>query len=299
MNSSKSTLPTYGGQALIEGVMMRGSKFVAAAMRSPDGQIKVISEPLGKIYQNKIKKVPFLRGLLLLWDSLGLGIRFLTESANIQTGEHEKVEGPALYLTLIISFSIGIGLFFIAPAALGQWSESLIGWTAWWSNLFEGIIRLILVVTYIYLIGLLPDIRRVFAYHGAEHKTINAFESGTELTVENVAQFSLEHPRCGTSFLLTLILLSVIVFAFLGPLPILWRLITRVLFIPILAGIAYEYIRWTANHLSSQFVKTLIIPNLALQRLTTHQPDNSMIEVAITAFSTMYALEHKDLSTEQ
>lgn len=152
--------------------------------------------------------------------------------------------------------------------------------------------RLILLVGYIWVIGFMPDIRRVFAYHGAEHKTINAYEAGAELTPESVSKFSVEHPRCGTSFLLTLVLLSVVIFSAFGPLSLAVRLITRVLFIPILAGIAYEYIRWTATHLDSSFVKTLIRPNMALQHLTTREPSLDILEVSIAAFNAMMKAEN-------
>jgi uncharacterized protein YqhQ len=291
-------LPMYGGQAVIEGVMMRGSQSVAIAMRAPNEEIVIHSEPLGGIYKSKIIKIPFLRGLVALWDALGLGIRALTISANIQTGEDEKLEGPALYLTLAISLTFGIGLFFLLPAAVGQLSERVLGISSWWSNLLEGLLRLSLLVGYIWIIGKSSEISRVFAYHGSEHKTINAFEAGADLTPETVTHFSLEHPRCGTAFLLSLVLLSVLVFSLLGPLPMFWRLASRILLIPVLAGIAYEYIRWTANHLDSKVVRTMIKPNLALQHLTTREPTLQMLEVSIAAFNTMRSGESQELSGE-
>ncbi len=288
----------YGGQAVIEGVMMRGSQSVAIAMRAPNEEIVIHSEALSGIYKSKIIKIPFLRGLVALWDALGLGIRALTISANIQTGEDEKLEGPALYLTLGISLTFGIGLFFLLPAVLGQLSERVLGISAWWSNLLEGLLRLALLVGYIWIIGKASEIKRVFAYHGSEHKTINAFEAGADLTPETVTHFSLEHPRCGTAFLLSLVLLSVLVFSLLGPLPMFWRLASRILLIPVLAGIAYEYIRWTANHLDSKVVRTMIKPNLALQHLTTREPTLQMLEVSIAAFNTMRSGESQELSGE-
>jgi len=290
-SNTDQKLPTYGGQAVIEGVMMRGSQGVAIAMRAPNQEIVIQTEPLSRIYQSKITKIPFLRGLISLWDSLGLGMRALTTSANVQTGEEEKLEGPVLYLTLGISLCFGLGLFFLAPAAVGQLGERYMGMNAWWSNLLEGLVRLLLLVGYIWAIGRVPDIRRVFAYHGAEHKTINAFEAGVELTPENVARFSVEHTRCGTAFLLTLVLLSVLFFSLLGPLSIAWRLASRILMLPILAGLAYEYIRWTARHIDSSFVRLIVKPNLALQHLTTREPSTDMLEVSIAAFNAMTAAE--------
>jgi uncharacterized protein YqhQ len=264
---------TYGGQAVIEGVMMRGRKAFAIAMRAPDGKIVIHKEGLASVYRSNITKIPFLRGVILLWDALGLGIRALTLSANTQTGEDEKLEGPALYLTLAISLSIGIGIFFLLPAGIGGLTERYLHWNSWLANLSEGVIRLLLLIAYIWAIGFMPDVKRLFGYHGAEHKTINAFEAGADLTPQSVAKFSLEHPRCGTAFLLTLVLISILVFTALGPLPMFWRLASRVLLIPVLAGISVEYIRWTANHLDSPIVRLLIKPNLALQALTTREPD--------------------------
>src|SRR5512145_514869 len=222
--SENLNLPTYGGQAVIEGVMMRGAQSYAIAMRAPNHEIVIHQEPLGTVYKSRIKKIPFLRGLVMLWDALGLGMRALTISANTQAGENEKLEGPALYGALAISLSFGIGLFFLTPALMGQLSENFIGWNAWWGNVIEGVIRLLFLIGYIVIIGRIPDIQRVFAYHGAEHKTINAFEAGAELTPEKVAQYPIEHTRCGTSFLLTLVIISVLFFSLLGPLPMFWRL---------------------------------------------------------------------------
>lgn len=287
---------SYGGQAVIEGVMMRGQKAFAVAMRAPDGKIIVHTEPLASIYRSGITKIPFLRGIILLWDALGLGMRALTLSANTQTGEDEKLEGPALYLTLAVSLSFGIGLFFLLPTSVGggveYWlTQNGLDYAYWFGNLAEGVFQLLLLIGYVWAIGFMPDIKRVFQYHGAEHKTINAFEAGAELTPETVEKFPIEHPRCGTAFLLTLVLFSIILFSLLGPLPFYLRIISRILFIPILAGIAVEYIRWTANNLNNPIVKLLIKPNLALQLLTTRPPDRAMLEVAIESFQSMRKAE--------
>ena len=284
-------LPTYGGQAVIEGVMMRSRRSVAIAMRAPDNSIVIHQEQLGGIYKSNLAKIPFLRGLVMLWDALGLGFRALTISANLQTGEDEKIEGPLFYLTLIISLSIAVALFFLTPAIAGQLTEKYLHWNAWWSNLLEGFVRLGLLVTYIWAIGKIEEIQRVFAYHGAEHKTINAFEAGAELNPASVARFPLEHPRCGTAFLLTLVLLSILLFTVIGPLPWFWRLVSRIILLPGLAGLAYEYIRWTANHFDSPFVSWLVKPNLALQRLTTREPSQDILEVSIAAFNAMRSAE--------
>jgi uncharacterized protein YqhQ len=284
---------SYGGQAVIEGVMMRGQKAFAIAMRAPDGNIVVHKESLAAVYRSKITKIPFLRGVILLWDALGLGMRALTLSANTQTGEEQKIEGPTLWITMAVSLTVGIALFFLLPAGVGGLAEKYLSWNSWLANLLEGIIRLILLVGYIWAIGFMPDVKRLFGYHGAEHKTINAYEAGAELTPESVAKFSLEHPRCGTAFILTLVLVSILVFTALGPLSLFWRLASRVLLIPVLAGISLEYIRWTANHLDLPIVRMLIKPNLALQALTTREPDASMLEVAIQSFKTMRQAEQE------
>ena len=287
-------MPSYGGQAVIEGVLMRGKKSVAMANRSPENEIVVYKEALTGIYTSKLAKIPFLRGLIVLWDALGLGMRFLTLSANIQTGEDEKIEGPALYITLAVSLLLGIGFFFLLPALITGLVERYTSMSSWLSNLIEGVIRLIILVLYLGLIGKMPEIKRVFMYHGAEHKTINAYEAGADLTPDEVAKYSVEHPRCGTSFLLTLILLSIVVFSLLGPLPLHWRLISRVLMLPILAGLSYEYIRLLAKYLDSPIIRVLIKPNLALQKLTTREPSKDMLEVSIRAFTMMKSMEEQE-----
>jgi len=284
---------SYGGQAVIEGVMMRGRNSFAIAMRAPDGNIVVHKESLAAVYRSWITKIPFLRGTILLWDALGLGMKALTLSANTQTGEDEKLEGPALYLTLGTSLAIGIGLFILLPASVGGWAEHSLGWQNLAHNLLEGVMRLILLVGYIWAIGFMPDVKRLFGYHGAEHKTINAFEAGAELTPEVVAKYPIEHPRCGTAFMLTFVLLSILIHSLLGDMTFVWRLASRILLIPVIAGIAVEFIRWTANHLDSALVRLLIKPNLALQSLTTREPDVSMLEVAIESFKMMQMAEQE------
>lgn len=281
---------------------MRGRQSLAIAMRAPDDSIVIHKDNLGSLYRSQIVRIPFLRGMVLLWDALGLGMRALTISANTQSDEDEKIEGATLIITLVISLAFAVGLFFLLPASIGHFSERILvllfnfdlsqaNTVAWIGNLIEGVIRLLILVGYIWFIGRIPDIKRVFAYHGAEHKTINAFESGAELTPQSIKRFSVEHPRCGTAFLLTLVLLSILFFSLLGPMPLGLRLASRIIMIPILAGVAYEYMRWTANHMDSSFVKWIVKPNLALQRLTTREPDLEMLEVSIAAFNAMRAGE--------
>jgi uncharacterized protein YqhQ len=299
-NQKELRLPSYGGQAVMEGVMMRGKQHVAMAVRAPDGQILTYEEQLPALYRSKWMNIPFLRGVLGLWDSLNLGMRFLTKSSNMINGEDEQIEGKDLVLTVLLSLVLGIGLFFLLPALLSGWLDGPIGferWGAvgtWLSNLLEGVIRLTMLIIYLVVVGRIPEIQRVFSYHGAEHKTINAFEAGAELTPKTVSQFTLVHPRCGTSFMLTLVLISVLFFSLLGPLPLHWRLLTRILLLPVVSGLAYEYIRFTARHMDdSAFLRAVIKPNLALQKLTTREPSEDMLEVSIKAFTRMYEAEKK------
>ncbi len=283
----------YGGQAVIEGVMMRGSTHVAVAVRDPQGNIVVHEEPIRSALYNGIwSRVPFVRGLGLLWDSLGLGMRALTYSADVAVGEEAEFSGPVAWVTIAVGLALGIGLFFLAPAAIVGGLQGLVGIsTPLAGNLIEGALRLILVIGYIWLIGHMAEVKRLFAYHGAEHKTINAYEDGAPLTPESVARYPLEHPRCGTGFLLVVVVISVLVFSLLGRPPILIRLASRVALVPLIAGISYEYIRLLARHIRNPLVRVLVYPQLALQRLTTREPTPDMLEVSIAALRRVLAAE--------
>lgn len=285
----------YGGQAVIEGVMMRGSQTMALALRSPEGRIVVEREPLNAtLYRGPISRIPFLRGLVMLWDALGLGMRALMTSADVAVGEEASLSGPASWGTALVGIALGVGLFMLLPSFLAGLLTPYLPWE-WLVSLAEGAVRLLLVVGYIWAIGHMPDIDRVFAYHGAEHKTINAYEAGEVLTVAAVRPFPTAHTRCGTSFLLTLIALSVLLFAPLDPPSLLWRLLSRLALLPVLAGISYEFIRLTARFAHHPWMRALVGPNLALQRLTTREPDDAMLEVAITALEAVLADEHAAL----
>ena len=291
---SESRIPHYGGQALIEGVLMRGKSFVVAAMRKPDNTLHLEYERLQGIYTSRLAKIPFLRGLIVLWDSLFLGMKFITKSANLQAEEDAKIEGPALYFSLFISISLSIGLFFILPTFMVELIARVWKMSPFFMNVLEGFVRLIILIAYIWVIGQTKDIARVFAYHGAEHKTINAYEQGIEITVDNVKTYPLSHPRCGTSFLLTLVFLSIITFTLIGPLPLVIRILSRIAFVPIIAMVAYELIRWMSDHLGNPYVKFLTSPNLLLQKLTTREPSSDMLEVAISSFNKLLQLENSE-----
>lgn len=330
----------YGGQAVIEGVMMRGSKAFAVAVRNPYDDIVIHVQPLNqRLYGGRLLKIPFLRGILGLWDALGLGMRALMFSADVALEEEEdessaptrKVEvqltaddgsivtaerpapafsGAAQWGMVAFSLSLSIGLFFALPALVGGLAENAASGerAVTVGHLVEGLVRLTLLVGYIAAIGRMEDVKRLFGYHGAEHKTINAFEAGAPLTPQSVARFPLEHPRCGTAFLLSVVVISIILFTLLPPLPgmeaVLGRLgtriVTRIVLVPVVAGIAYEYLRLTARFQHLAFVRWIIRPNLALQRLTTREPDETMIEVAIAAFERVLSAEQTgDLPAEQ
>lgn len=290
-SATRAPLNSYGGQAVIEGVMMRGQRTCAVAVRRPDQSIQVEEFPLAAAYRSRWAQMPFLRGVLVLWDALALGMKALTFSANVQAGEESKIEGTPLVLTMLVSLAIGIGLFFLLPAGGAYLVQRLFGLGGGWTNLLEGVVRLALLVGYIWAIGWMPDVRRVFGYHGAEHMTINAYEAGGPLNVETVRTFSRQHPRCGTAFLLTVVVFSIILFSFLGNLALLPRLASRILLLPVLASLAYEYIRLTSRLLDRWWIWPFVAPNLALQTLTTRRPDDAMLEVAITAFDKMQAGE--------
>ena len=284
----------------MEGVMMRGSKAMAVVVRQPDGELVVHTESLNPhIYTGPVSKVPFLRALTSLWDVLVLGIRTLMFSANVALEEEEEVEfsGPIAWGTVAVSFAFGIGLFFVGPLLLVGLVDRYIV-SSFVSNIIEGVIRMAVFVAYIAAIGLVPDIRRVFAYHGAEHKTINAYESGVELTPAAVAHQSTAHYRCGTAFLLSVMVISILVFSLLGRPPMPLRILSRIVLIPVVAGVAYEYIKFTNRYRHNPVIRAIAAPNLALQSLTTREPDAKMLEVSIAALKRVLETEDGQVATE-
>jgi uncharacterized protein YqhQ len=290
----------YGGQAVIEGVMMRGRKQMAVAVRAPNGEVVVHEEPLAAaIYTHKWGQWPFVRGLTMLWDALGLGMRALLWSADVAIKEEgqEDVQftGPVAWTTVALALAFAVGIFFFLPTLAAKWLSPL-GAGALLVSVIEGVIRLALFLLYLWGIGFMPDIRRVFAYHGAEHKTINAYENGAPMTPVAVSRFSTAHTRCGTSFLLSVMIISIFVFAPFHFDNIFLRLASRVVLIPVVAGIAYEFMRFTAAHTDNALVRLVIVPGLSLQRLTTRQPDEAMIECAIAALKPVLAADGIELS---
>lgn len=282
-----------GGQAILEGVMMRAPRAMAIAVRRPSGEIVVKREqmpPLSERYP--IVKLPILRGAVALFTSLVLGIKALNFSANEaieeetdeESGETKKEEltSWALAGTMAVAFGFGIALFFFLPLYLTKLLVPVIGDHNVVFNLVDGVIRVVIFLIYIWSIARMNDIQRVFQYHGAEHKTIFAFEAGAELTVERVKTFSRLHPRCGTSFLLIVMLVSIAVFSMIPKAwPFVYKALSRVVLLPLIAGISYEFLKWSAKNDQNPLVKLVITPGLALQRLTTREPDDDQIEVAI------------------
>jgi uncharacterized protein YqhQ len=286
-----------GGQAVLEGVMMRAPRSLAIAVRRPDGEISVKSEmvvPLSERFP--IVKLPIVRGAVALFSSLIIGIQALNFSANeaLAEGEAKEELSPwAMGGTMAVAFGFGILLFFIMPLYLTKMLTPVIGESNIVFNLVDGVIRVAVFLFYIIGISRMSDIQRVFQYHGAEHKSIFTFEAGEELIVENVRKYSCLHPRCGTSFLLIVMLVSILVFSLIPKLwPFYFKAVSRIILLPVIAGVSYEILKWTAKHDSHPLVKLVISPGLALQRLTTREPDDSQIEVAIRSMKV--ALELND-----
>jgi uncharacterized protein YqhQ len=296
--SEQERLPSYGGQAVMEGVMMRGERIMAIAVRDPWGKIVVETEPLPASLYSVWSKIPLLRGLVMLWDALGIGMKAMLFSTNIALRGKEpamQLEGAGAWALLGGGAAIALGLFLALPALLAALLDQVIP-SAAASNGIEGIIRLAMMIGYIVAISRLPDVQRVFAYHGAEHKTINALEAGVPLEPRLVAGYSTRHVRCGTSFLLLVVVLSTVLFGLLGQ-PEWWiRVGSRLVFIPLVAAVAYEVLKLGARFYDrSSVVRLLMAPGLAMQALTTREPDLPQLEVAVAALSAVLVAEHPTL----
>jgi uncharacterized protein YqhQ len=279
-----------GGQAVIEGVMMRGPKLVATAVREPSGKISVKVDPVKSIGDTyPILKKPMLRGVVALGESLVLGIKSLSYSAKMAGEEDEQLSDKELVGTILFALVMAVVLFVVIPTSAAKYLHAATT-SPILLNLMEGALRLAIFLVYIYGISRMKDIKRVFQYHGAEHKTIHAYEAGVPLTVENVQKFSTLHPRCGTAFLLIVMIVSIFVFAFLGW-PDLWlRILSRVILLPVVAGVSYEIIRF-AGRTKNPVVHMAILPGLWLQKITTNQPADEMVEVAIQSLEAVIATD--------
>ncbi len=278
----------------MEGVMMRGQKSLATVVRRPDGTLARQVKPLSPIYTGRWRRVPFTRGVIALLEALILGTQSLMFSASVALEDEDKKPeeelakksskgaDAAVWLTMAVSLALAVGFFFLSPLFLTRWilpddASTLL------FNFTEGVVRLVIFLVYLSLVGLMPDVRRVFAYHGAEHKTIHAYEAGVELTPGSVQDYTTAHARCGTAFLLAVMIIAILVFSLIGK-PSLWLMVaSRILLIPVIASLAYELTQYGARHLDNPVVRALMAPGLWLQGLTTRQPDDDMVEVGIAA----------------
>src|SRR3954470_8830167 len=301
-------MANVGGQAVLEGVMMRGPGNWAVAVRTPSGEIAQVSKPIDSaMARHWVFRLPVIRGVMALGESLAIGFRALAISANYAAQEEVKEgEDPAEGSTelsrgaLIFAFAVAIGfavvLFKVTPGLI---TELLPIKSTGWFVIVEGAIRVTIFVAYLSLISLLPDLRRVFEYHAAEHKAINAYEAGEELEPEIVQRYSLIHPRCGTAFLLWVMVIAVFVYAFFGRPAIYWLVLERIAFLPVIAGIAYELIRFAGKHQGNRVLMTVLAPGMWLQRLTTRQPSLDQLEVSIRALNEVLHLEESRAAGEQ
>ena len=294
---------SYGGQAVLEGVMMRSPSSWAVAIRTPEGDItEVVREIESPMQRRKLWRLPVIRGVIALGESLAIGFRALAISANVASQERDEdgeIQTQISRGQIIFSFAIAIGfalmLFKVGPALLTSWLpiESTGQFVV-----VEGVIRVGVFIAYILVISLLPDLRRVFQYHGAEHKTINALEAGADLTPANVQKFSLIHPRCGTAFLLWVMVIAIFVFAFVGRPEWYWLIASRIVLLPVIAGLAYEVIRYAGMHQSNRFLMALLAPGLWLQRLTTREPTDDQVEVSILALRRVVEREEAETAEQ-
>lgn len=273
----------YGGQAVIEGVMMRGPNSVAVAVRKPDGEIVVETQPQELLWQkHKFLGWPLIRGTVVLIDSLIIGLRSLNRSAILSEEEEEQLSTAEVFWTGIIAAVLAIILFVAFPTGVVHFTRDYIG-GVWAQNLVEGILRIFVFLAYVVSISHIEEIKRVFMYHGAEHKAVHTLEAGYQLSVENARGQSILHPRCGTSFLLIVMVLSILVFTGLGEGPLWWRVVSRIAVLPIVAGLGYELIKLTSRYADKGWAKCLMAPGLWLQKLTTGEPDEAQVEVALKA----------------
>jgi len=273
----------YGGQAVIEGVMMRGRKTRVTAVRRPSGGLALDIQPLPTIYSGRMRRTPLIRGIIVLIEAMVLGIKSLLYSANVSLeDEEEKISGGLVWAMVVVSLTFAVALFFMAPLFLTKLLDPYIH-SSLVFHLIEGFIRLAIFIVYLKLMTLVPDIKRVFAYHGAEHKAVNAYEAGVPLEVEVVKEYDTAHVRCGTSFLFAVLIIAIIVFALVGR-PAVWLMVlSRIVLIPVIAALGYEVIYFGANHIKNGFVRAILAPGLWLQALTTREPDDSQLDVALAA----------------
>lgn len=288
----------YGGQAIIEGVMMRSPFKYAIAVRKPDKEIILKTGKLRSL-SNRIKflKWPIFRGIVNLIESLTLGLKALTYSAEQATGEEDKINNVEMFFTILIAFVLFILIFIALPTTIARYLDKYLSSLIVY-NLFEGMLRIGIFLFYLYFISKIKDIKRVFEYHGAEHKVIYTYEAGEELNVDNVKKYSTLHPRCGTSFIFIVLIISILVFSLLGKQTLLLRITYRVIIIPLIAGLSYEILKLSAKNMDKIFIKWLVMPGLWFQKLTTKEPDEAQIEVAIKALKGVLPEQDQNIKSE-
>ena len=288
----------YGGQAVIEGVMIRGQKAVGTAVRRSDGEIVTSTIPLTSVFSGRGRKIPLLRGIVVLIEALTLGMKVLLYSANVALEEQEeKISGVYVWLLVLLALALAVSLFFMAPLfltkLLSQYLTSPLVF-----NIVEGLIRVAIFVIYLKVMTVLPDIKRVFEYHGAEHKVINAYEHGAPLEVESARKYGTAHTRCGTSFIFVVLIIAIFVFALFG-LPSLWLMVlSRIVLLPVIAALGYEVIYFAARHTGFWLLKAILAPGLWLQSLSTREPDDNEIEVALTALKRTLEIDNSTQPAE-
>jgi hypothetical protein len=283
----------YGGQAVIEGVMIRGKEGIAISVRQPNGELNIVRQPLASIYKGRLREMPLVRGIIVLIETLVLGTQSLLHSAQVAAAEEggEKIPTALLWGTVAASLALGVAIFFMVPLFATRYLIDPYINSALLSNVLEGLIRIGIVIAYLKLVSLMPDIKRVFAYHGAEHKVVNAYEAGVPLEVESVKNYSTAHARCGTAFLFIVLVVAIFVFALFGQ-PTLWiRILSRIALIPVIAVISYEIMKFGAGHINNPVVRILLAPGLILQAITTREPDDSQIEAAISALNEVIKID--------
>jgi len=274
--------------------MMRGQKTIATAVRRPNGEVTVQNKPLSSLYTGWVRKAPFIRGVIVLLETLVLGIGSLIYSANVALEEEdEKITGGSIWLILLFSMAFAVALFFMAPLFLTKALDPYIN-SSLVFHLIEGGIRLAIFLGYLWLISLLHDIKRVFAYHGAEHKTLNAYENGEPLEPQAIGKYGTAHGRCGTAFLLAVLIIAILVFALIGRQDVWLMVLSRVLLLPVIASIGYEVTQFGSRHMKNGFVRVMMTPGLWLQNLTTREPDDRQVEVAIAALESVLASDREE-----
>ena len=290
----------YGGQAVIEGVMMRGRKAVVTAVRRPDGELAMDIKLLPGIASERVRKIPLIRGIAILIEAMVLGVKALLYSANVSMEEEgeEKPSGGVSWWMMVGPVVGVVALFFLAPLFLTNLVSAHVGSSIAF-HLIEGFIRLGIFIAYLKLITLSPDVKRVFAYHGAEHKVVNAYEDGVPLELAAVKKYATVHVRCGTSFIFVVLIIAIVVFALIGRPSLGVMVLSRVVLIPVIAGLGYEATQYGARHLGSRLVRATLIPGLWLQKLTTREPDDSQIEVALSALRRVVEIEGSEEEAQE